>query len=124
MDYIQIAELFGSAVMASWLTRIFTIRSRVKQEKAKADADNIENIRKIVDDIYQPTINSLKKQVEGLRQEVKEVRDENECLKKENGKLRDAIRELQGNPVPAKRNMSGTVRPRRANGQFARKGEA
>lgn len=124
MDYIQIAELFGSAVMASWLTRIFTIRSRVKQEKARADADNIENIRKIVDDIYQPTINALKKQVEGLRQEVKEVRDENECLKKENGKLRDAIRELQGNPVPAERNVSGPVRPRRANGQFARKNEA
>lgn len=123
MDYIQIAELFGSAFMASWLTRIFTIRSRVKQERAKADADTIENIRKIVDDIYQPTINNLKEQVECLRMEVKEVRDENDRLKEENGKLRDAIRELQGNPVPAERNVSGPVRPRRANGQFARKNE-
>lgn len=124
MDYIQIAELFGSAVMASWLTRIFTIRSRVKQEKARADADNIENIRKIVDEIYQPTITNLKKQVEDLRQEVQEVRDENERLKEENGKLRDAIREIQGNPVPAKQYANPSDRPRRANGQFAKKGEA
>lgn len=123
MDYIQIAELFGSAVMASWLTRIFTIRSRVKQEKARADADNIENIRKIVDEIYQPTINNLKKQVEDLRKEVKEVRDENERLKEENDQLRDAIREIQANPAPVKQDAGQSARPRRSNGQFARKDE-
>lgn len=31
---IQIAELLGAAIAASWITRILTIRSRVMQENA------------------------------------------------------------------------------------------
>ncbi|MDY6379733.1 MAG: hypothetical protein SPK90_02930 [Bacteroidales bacterium] len=34
---IRIAELLGAAIAAGWITRIITIRSRVRQEQAEAN---------------------------------------------------------------------------------------
>lgn len=127
---IQIAELLGAAIAASWITRILTIRSRVRQEQAGADkaetevkADQIENIRKTMDDVYKPIIDDLKRQVSELRDEVREVREENERLKDENDQLRDAIREIDPNIVPSRRSVNAQRQARGANGQFAKKEE-
>lgn len=130
MDVIQIVELIGSAIVGGWVSRLLTIKSRVKQEEAGADkadaeakSDQIENIRKTMDEVYKPIIDDLKRQVTELRQEVKEVRDENQQLKDENDQLRDAIRELQPNILPSKRSENARKQARGENGQFIKKEE-
>lgn len=142
MDYIQLLELFGTAVAASWLTRILTIRSRVRQEgaqatKAEAEAkkEQIEIIQQLVDDIYKPTIEDLKQDVRDLRMEVKEVREENArlkneveqvraenaLLKDENTKLHKAIREISPDALPSLRGSNSVGQPRTKDGKFAKK---
>ena len=125
---IQLAEVFGAAIAASWITRILTIRARVRQEKAGADkaetevrADQIENIRKTMDDVYRPIIDDLKRQVSELRKEVKEVREENSRLKDENDQLRDAIREIAPEAVPSKRSLIAQNQRRNPDGTFAKR---
>ena len=131
MDYIQLFELFGTAVAASWLTRILTIRSRVRQEgaqatKAEAEAkkEQIEIIQQLVDDIYKPTIEDLKQDVRDLRMEVKEVREENARLKKENAQLRAAIKEISPDALPSRRWSNSFTQPRTKDGKFAKKGDS
>lgn len=126
--FIRIAELLGAAIAASWITRILTIRSRVRQEnagaskaEAEAKADEIENIRKTMDVIYKPIILDLKDQVQELRREVDEVRAENELLKQENSELRDALREIRPDIIPSKRSENARKQPRNDNGQFRKK---
>ena len=130
MDLIQIAELVGAAVGGGWISHLFSVRSKVRQEKAGADkaetevkADQIENIRKTMDDVYKPIIDDLKRQVSELRDEVREVREENERLKDENDQLRDAIREIDPNIVPSRRSVNAQRQARGANGQFAKEEE-
>lgn len=130
MDLIQIAELVGAAVGGGWISHLFSVRSKVRQEKAGADkaetevkADQIENIRKTMDDVYKPIIDDLKRQVSELRDEVREVREENERLKDENDQLRDAIREIDPSIVPSRRSVNAQRQARGANGQFAKKEE-
>ena len=113
-----------------WISHLFSVRSKVRQEKAGADkaetevkADQIENIRKTMDDVYKPIIDDLKRQVSELRDEVREVREENERLKDENDQLRDAIREIDPNIVPSRRSVNAQRQARDANGQFAKKEE-
>lgn len=111
-----------------WISHLFSVRSKVRQEKAGADkaetevkADQIENIRKTMDDVYKPIIDDLKRQVSELRDEVREVREENERLKDENDQLRDAIREIDPNIVPSRRSVNAQRQASGANGQFAKK---
>lgn len=125
---IQIAELLGAAIAASWITRILTIRSRVRQEnagatkaEAEAKADEIDNIRKTMDEVYKPIIADLQRQIAELRQEVKEVRKENAQLKDENDALRDTLREIRPDIVPSKRSENARRQPRNGNGQFVKK---
>jgi len=117
-------------VGGGWISHLFSVRSKVRQEKAGADkaetevkADQIENIRKTMDDVYKPIIDDLKRQVSELRDEVREVREENERLKDENDQLRDAIREIQPDLVPSKRSVNARRQERDSNGQFAKKEE-
>lgn len=127
---IKIVELLGAAIAASWITRILTIRSRVRQEnagatkaEAEAKADEIDNIRKTMDEVYKPIIDDLKRQIAELRQEVKEVRQENAQLKDENDALRDTLREIRPDIVPSKRSENARRQPRNGNGQFVKKEE-
>lgn len=127
MDYIQILEMLGTAFAASWLTRILTIRARVRQENAAAQkgetevkADQIENIEKLVEKVYKPTIETLTNQVNELREKV-------DTLEKENDQLRAALRDLQPDPEPEKsdrRRQNGKGQPRNAHEQFTKEEEA
>ena len=138
----RILEFILAATAGGLLSRLFTIRARVKSEnanaaqaEAEAKATQIENIRKIVDEIYEPAFKSLNKTVAELRAEVKEVRDENEKLrdeiraikeeneklKGENENLRKAIREINPEVMPSKRSENAQNQPRRGNGQFKKK---
>lgn len=127
---IQAGELIGAAVLGGWISRILTIRSRVRQENAgagKAEAETkasqIENIEALVEKVYKPTIEQLTARVEKLQAEVERLRDDNNRLKDENDKLRDAIREIDPSIVPSRRSVNAQRQARGANGQFAKKEE-
>ena len=139
---IRIAEVLGAAIAAGWISRVLTIRQRVRQEKAGADkaeaevkADQIENIRKTMDDIYKPIIEELRKTAADAMAEAGEARKkadeamdkvealekENRELRRENAQLRDAIREINPDLVPSQRGENGKSAPRRKDGRFAKK---
>lgn len=142
----RIAELLIAVVSASLLTRILTIRERVKQEKsnsaradAEAKAEQIENVKKVFIDLYQPVIDDLEKRLErmgekvssveeenvSLKKEIAEVRKENATLKAENEELRDALREIRPDIVPSRKSANAkrqsATQPRGNNGQFVKK---
>ena len=138
---IKIGEFLGVAIAAGWLSRILTIRERVRQEKAGADkaetevkSDQIENIRKTVEEVYKPIIEDLKKTAAEARQEAAEARRtadealdkaealerENRELRRENAELRDAIRVLQPDLVPSRRSENASRQARGSNGQFVK----
>lgn len=127
---IQIGELVGAAVLGGWISRVLTIRSRVRQEnagagkaEAEAKASQIENIEALVEKVYKPTIEQLTNRVEKLQEEVNQLREDNNRLKDENDQLRDAIREIQPDLVPSRRSINATNQPRGKNGQFTKREE-
>ena len=131
MDIVQIIELVGAAVGGGWISHLFSIRAKVRTEKAgaskaeaEAKADEIENIRKTMDAVYKPIIDDLKNQVAELRDEVREVRAENERLKDENDKLRDAIREIQPDLLPSKRSENAQRQARSSDGRFTKEAQS
>lgn len=134
---LQLVEVFGAAVAASWITRILTIRARVRQEQAGADkaetevkADQIDNIERLVEKVYKPTIETLESQVKELRWEVTQLRQENarviaenEELKLQNKQYRKVILELRPDLIPEKltrRGVNGKSMPRNQDGTFAK----
>jgi predicted RNase H-like nuclease (RuvC/YqgF family) len=134
---LRLAELFGTAIAASWITRILTIRARVRQEKADADkaetevkADQIDNIERLVEKVYKPTIETLEKQVKELRWEVAQVRQENarviaenDELKTQNKQYRMVILELRPDLItekPSRRGENAKSQPRNPDGTFAK----
>lgn len=139
----RILEFVGVAIAGGWLYHILTLKSRVKQQDAEttkteeeAKSSQIDNIKKIMDDLYQPMIDDLKVQVkelkgdvaevkeenESLKKEVADLKDENARLKKENEELRDALREIRPDVVPSRRSINAQNQRRNPNGTFAKEG--
>lgn len=132
---IQIAELLGAAIAASWLTRILTIRARVRQEQAGAEkaetevkSDQIENIEKMMQKAYTPIIEGLTEQVNKLQEKVekleadKDMQDQRiEELENENRQLRAALREVCPEAIPSRRGQNGKSALRNPDGTFAKK---
>lgn len=127
------------AIAASWITRILTIRARVRQEKADADkkeedvkSDQIDNIERLVEKVYKPTIETLENQVKELRWEVAQVRQENarviaenDELKTQNKQYRMVILELRPDLItekPSRRGENAKSQPRNPDGTFAKEG--
>lgn len=141
MEYIQILEMLGTAIAASWLTRILTIRSRVRQEKAGAakaetevKADQIDNIERLVEKAYKPTIETLENRVKELSWEVEQLRAgnakilaRNEELEAQNATYRKIILELRPDLIPERpdrRGENGKTAPRDERGHFVKREEA
>lgn len=135
----RIGELIIAIVGSAVITRIITIRQRVRQEKSAADkaetevkADQIENIRKTMDEVYKPIIEDLRKTAADAMAEAGEARKkadeamdkvealekENRELRRENAQLRDAIREINPDLVPSRRGSSASSQARGADGRF------
>lgn len=143
LDFIyRVAELIIAIVGSAIITRIITIRQRVRQEKSAADkaetevkADQIENIRKTMDEVYKPIIEDLRKTAADAMAEASEARkvaaealdkveileQENRELRRENTQLRDAIREINPDLVPSQRGANASSQPRGADGRFVKK---
>ena len=134
-----IVDIIAVIIAGGWLVRILTIKSRVKQGKAEADktieeakTNQIDNVRKIFEELYQPLIDDLEKRmgklqdtveaVEGenaeLKKEVAELKEENSRLREENKELRDAVREIRPDVVPSRRSINASNQARNDKGQF------
>ena len=141
MDYENLLGMFLSAVGASVLTRIFTIRARVRQEKAgaaKAEtevrADQIDNIERLVEKAYKPTIETLENRVKELSLEMEQLRAgnakilaRNEELEAQNATYRRIILELRPDLIPERidrRGENGKTAPRDNKGHFVKREEA
>lgn len=118
---LKIAELLGAAIAASWITRILTIRSRVRQENADADkaetavkADQIENLEATIKKVYDPIIERLTGQINQLSGEMERLRAENATLKAENQELRREVDRLNSQALFRNTNRSrdGKFAPR------------
>ncbi len=144
-SFYRIVELIIAIVTSAVITRIITIRQRVRQAKSNADkaetevkADQIENIRKTMDEVYKPIIEDLRKTAADAMAEASEARkvaaealdkveileQENRELRRENTQLRDAIRGINPDLVPSQRGANASSQPRGANGRFVKKEEA
>ena len=144
-SFSRIVELIIAIVTSAVITRIITIRQRVRQAKSDADkaetevkADQIENIRKTMDEVYKPIIEDLRKTAADAMAEASEARkradeamdkvealeQENRELKRENAQLRDAIREIDPGLIPSKRGANASSQARGADGRFVKKEEA
>lgn len=117
---IRIFELLGAAIIGGWMSRILTVKARVRTENAGADkaetevrADQIENIEKLVEKVYKPTIETLTAQVQSLQTRVDE-------LEQENIQLRAALREVSPESVPSRRGHNGKNAPRSGDGRFVK----
>lgn len=143
LDIIRvIIDILAVVIAGGWLVRLFTVKSRIKQEKAEAEksveavkADQIENVKKVFIDLYQPVIDDLEHRLSNmgdkvdavenenkeLKKEVAELREENGRLKKENEELRDALREIRPDVVPSRRSVNASNQSRNDKGQFAKK---
>lgn len=140
----RIAELVIAVVGASVLTRVLTIRERVRQEKSnteKADAEakkeQIDNIRKTMEEVYRPIIEDLQKavadaradadraceRVNELEEKVDALEKENRKYKRENEALNEKINELESKVDGTKRpeTAKDTTRVRDASGRFVKK---
>lgn len=136
-----IVEILAVIVGGGWLIRLLTVKSHVKQEEAEANKTveelkekQIDNIKKIMNDLYHPMIEDLKKNVEALKgdvsavkeeneslkKEVAKLRDENSRLRKENEELRDAVREIRPDVVPSRRSINASNQARNDKGQFTK----
>lgn len=131
---IQAGELVGAAILGGWISRILTIRARVRQEQAgaaKAEtevrSDQIENIEKMMQKAYTPIIEGLTDQVNKLQEKVEKLEAEKDKqdqrideLEAENRQLRAALREVCPDSIPSRRGVNGKSAPRNPDGTFAR----
>lgn len=138
---VELVGLVGVAIGSGWIFNIITIRSHIKQEKAdaqkkehEAKSDQIDNIKKVFMDLYQPVIDDLEHRLEKMGDKVNAVEEENVQLKKEmavlkeensrlvkeNEELRDALREIRPDVVPSRRSINAQNQARNKNGQFTR----
>lgn len=136
-----IIDIIAVIIAGGWLVRLFTVKSRIKQGKAEADktieeakTNQIDNVRKVFEELYQPLIDDLERRmgklqdtvevVEGENAELKkrmaELEEENTRLKKENEELRDALREIRPDVVPSRRSINAQNQARNEMGQFVK----
>ena len=129
--FLTLTEMIGAAVAGGWVTHILSIRSKVRQEKANAqkaetevDTDKIDNIRKVMDDVYRPIIEDLKKQVEDLTAKVSKIQNENDQLREENRALREAVRSISPELAPSFLSIKAKNQPRGKGGKFVKAEDA
>ena len=132
---IQVGELVGAAILGGWVSRVLTIRSRVRQENAGAakaetevKADQIENIEKMLQKAYTPIIDGLTEQINKLQAKVDKLEKEKdqkdqriEELEKEVKQLRQAVREVCPESIPSRRGENGRTALRDEKGHFIKK---
>lgn len=116
MDHIDV--ILG-AISGGALTQIANWGINRKKGKNEVGAMEIDNIKKIVDEVYKPLIDQQNTRIKELEAEVKELRDERQHLKDEHQK---EIAKLQKQILDITRalGLKATNKVRNAKGQFVK----
>lgn len=117
MDHIDV--ILG-ALGGGTITQIANWGINKKKGRNEVKGMEIENIKKIVDEVYQPLINQQNTRIKELEAEVKALREEREsqraAYQKEVDSLRDQILK-----ITKALGLSAAGQIRDANGRFAKK---
>lgn len=76
MDFTEIIGYIGSAVGGGGLTALFNWRYNKKKNAADVKGDEIENMRKAMEDFYSPLVRKQNERISELEAEVKTLREE------------------------------------------------
>lgn len=115
-------ELVGyvlTALGSGGITQFFNWRANKKKVNSEAKAMEIENIKEIVDSVYQPLIAQQNARIKELENEVRDLREQRETMRAEHQK---EIAKLQKQILDITRalGMKATSQVRNARGQFTK----
>ena len=114
--------LFSESVI---IVPVKTENANGEKSEAEAEQARIDTIRKIVEDVYQPTIDAQNRRIAELSREVEAVRSQNRKLLDENDRLRDTLREIRPDIIiPSRRSEAASRQPRGEGGKFIKKEDA
>jgi len=74
MDFMEIAGYLGSALGGGGLATLFNWRYNKKKHAADVKSDEIDNMRKAMEDFYKPLVDQQNKRIHQLEDEVSTLR--------------------------------------------------
>lgn len=95
MDFENFFGYLAAALGAGGVTQFFNWRIAKRKSVAEVKSDEIENLRKTIDSIYQPIIQQLNSRLTEMESEIQTVREENRQLRAENDALRREVDNLR-----------------------------
>ena len=126
-----ISLLFGTGGIVYAIVMRILDRKKYKAEVAKmqasAKSDEIENMKKAMESVYQPLIADQNKLIEKQSEKINELKHEIETLReekyKEAEKHREELAHLRDELAEIKRELAlkANAQPRDSNGKFAKK---
>lgn len=119
MEASEIIPYILTALGGGGITQFFNWRANKKKVNSEAKAMEIENIKEIVDSVYQPLIAQQNARIKELETEVKALRDERDTMRVEHQK---EIAKLQKQILDITRalGLKATNHVRNARGQFTK----
>lgn len=122
MAIIEHLDTILAALGGGLLTQIANWSINRKKGKTEIGAMEIDNIKKIVDEVYKPLIDQQNTRIKELELEVKTLRDERMRLRDEHQR---EIAKLQKQILDITRalGMKATEQVRNSKGQFSKKSE-
>lgn len=118
MDWQSVLELGTAALGGGGVFSLINWRLSKRKQAAVVKQEEIEVIRKEVEDAYKPTITFLKDQVKELQEEVKGLQEEIKSLRQERDECHTSVAKLM-----ARLDTLDTGRPARdpSTGRFYKK---
>lgn len=122
METNEIITYVLTALGGGGITQFFNWRANKKKANSEVSAMEIDNIKAIVDSVYQPLIEQQNKRIKELELEVKELREERTRLNDEHQK---EIAKLQKQILDITRalGLKATNHVRNSKGQFTKADE-
>lgn len=122
MEANEIVTYVLTALGGGGITQFFNWRANKKKVNSEAKAMEIDNIKEIVDSVYQPLIAQQNARIKELETEVKALRDERDTMRVEHQK---EIAKLQKQILDITRalGLKATNHVRNSKGQFVKQEE-
>ena len=119
MEANEIVTYVLTALGGGGVTQFFNWRANKKKVNSEAKAMEIDNIKEIVDSVYQPLIAQQNARIKELETEVKALRDERDTMRVEHQK---EIAKLQKQILDITRalGLKATNHVRNSKGQFTK----
>ena len=113
MDWGEIVSYLATAVGGGGIVSVLNWKLSKRKATAETKQEEIEVIRKTIDEVYKPTIESLNDQVKELREEVTTLRGEIKRIRAERDECHQTLTTLQ-------EQVSRLVRSRDSRGRYAK----